>query len=64
MTGVGLGGPTSFIVQIKSNLLSISAQMPYISPRVCLSRDQRTGVHLVRGDDVRVHHRPAALAGG
>lgn len=31
---------------------------------LCVLREKRTGVHLVRADDVRVHRRSAALAGG
>lgn len=60
------GRPTSFMVQIKSNPLSISAQTQYIlpCPSLCLSSDQGTGIHPVWGDDVCLHHRAAALAGG
>lgn len=41
--------------------------MRFISPRppsLRLPSDPQHGVHPVRGDDVRLHHRPAGLAGG
>lgn len=55
-----------FTVQIKPTALSVSTQIQYISfyLPLCRSSHQGTGIHLVWGDDVRLHHRAAALAGG
>lgn len=42
-------------------------QVQFISPRplsLGLPSDPQSGIHPVRGDDVRLHHRPAGVAGG